>query len=287
MRERGAAVNELITAEKIIQSTKKHDRVFDQIPGLDRSKALCRVVQEYVDFHANIEQIASLSLDEYNQTRVAAAERLSYPAWRENPLQWLDMEVVFARQRANYACEAAEMRTLGFVRHIAILYLRTNVFAVGVSWDRKWKRVHDTYKDKQKKLAACLREAADIFDSGQCDPGPYASLTKYQENDSESWCGSARLREWANKVELSPLDVVFPIVRPDLEGLAVPFESIGTRGGASKPDSALRAMIVREIARYVPETIRETPSVVAELAGIIGVIISRQYVRSLLLGGRT
>jgi len=251
--------------------------------------AFLSIIGEYISFFDRIEHLSCLSLEEYSQERTAFADKLtSYPAWLDDPLRWLDIEVKYAHRQTSYVLNSTESCIHTMVSHIEMLHTRvSHPEHFGVSWDRKWKLTRDEYREKQSRLVACLKEAADIFESGQCDARGYPSLASYRVIDEKSWCGSDQLREWANTVEHNPLEVVFPMVRPDLPGLAVPFESIGTRGGAANQESALRAMVVREIAFYVPETVHHRYSTIAKLAAYVGIEVSRNYVGSLLKKGRT
>lgn len=172
-----------------------------------------------------------------------------------------------------------------------------------ISWDRKWNETEAQWENKKLELEQLLRDAADLFDSGQSDPGMFPSLERSRKNgakmpnyvlerngippmDIDYWCGSEYLRAWADIILLTPVDVVFPIARSD-SGLYGPFKNIGTRGGAAKPESALRAVICREIASYVPESIDDRYSAIADLARYLKMDVTAHYVRSLLMKGRT
>jgi len=281
---------DLINADEIVQAIKQRDRIFNLVPGLSDSPAFLLVVQQYISLYTHIEQLARMPADEYGQQHTTAPEESTVPPWAKNHRRWLESEVVFARQKPCYLREQSESTAHTIACHIAKLHARISFqssLGEGVSWDRKWKCIHDEHIEKQQRLASCLREAADLFESGQTDAGVYPSLTGYRKIDEQAWCGTEQLREWASTVEMSPVEVVFPVVRPVLSGIAVSFDSIGTRGGAANPESALRAMIVRETAFYVPKTTPHRYKTIADLAACIGIDVSRHYVRSLLLKGKT
>jgi hypothetical protein len=282
------------TAEEVIRAIKEYDGIFNSLPGLDKSTGFLAVVEEYITLSTHIEHLSQLSPDEYNQVSTIEAGKLSYPAWPDDPQTWLDIEVNSARLNPGRVFDNAQSLTHSLVWHIHRLRLRV-VRSLrcselsGASPELERKRLHKEFSEKKKALIAYLREAADIFDSGQCDPGLYPALTKY---DEDRWCGSERLREWARHVEMSPVEVVFPVVRPR-HGLVLPFKNAGKSGRASDPDAALRAMVVREIADRVPDGIkipnsdRQRYSVIAELMRYTGITVTSAYVRSLILRGKT
>ena len=169
--------------------------------------------------------------------------------------------------------------------HLRIIAWKRGAF--GIEWDKEWHHQRESWKQKQQLLASLLSDAADIFDSGQSDSGVYPSLTGYNEIENGVWCRSDQLREWAHLVKTSPVEVVFPMARPEIPGLLMPQENIGKSGGAATRDGAFRGLVVREIAYFVPETMKSRFSIIAEISRHLGMNISRQNVRAILLGGRT
>lgn len=280
-----------VTAEDIIQSVREHgNRILIPVPGLIESAALKTVIEEYISFYACVEHAAGLSDDEYLEQRAAISRGMSFPAWEDDPQRWLDIEVKYARQIPDYLRQQSESLALTFLNHMGKLLTRItaqSAIGEGVSWDRYWKSIHDEYVIKQQKLASCLRDAADIFEAGQADSGAYPSLMGYREIDETEWCSPEQLRDWANLVKMSPVEVVFPKARPNFPGLAVDFNSIGVRGGAANPESAMRAMLVRETAVYVLRSSKQRYKVISDLVKFLGLSVSPQYVRSLLMKGRT
>lgn len=168
---------------------------------------------------------------------------------------------------------------------------------IGVDWDRHWTQTKIDWQAKQVRLAALLREAADLFESGQCDPGLAPSLAKYKVQDESNgqgdvdtvyWCGAENLRRWAESVERTHVEAVFPLAQqhPSCWRLG----KFGKRGRASNPDSAIRAMVIRSIADYIPNEMLTVNgySVINDLAAFIGIEgVTPQNVRGILLGGRT
>ncbi len=147
-------------------------------------------------------------------------------------------------------------------------------------------RMRGAWLEKKDRLVELLREAADLFDSGQCDSGPYPSIEKYGEIDDQMWCGSKKLREWAQLIQLSPVEVVFPVTRQQT-GPFISRENIGNRGGAADSDAALRGLVVREIASHVPDTMDQRYATISKLAKFVGVSVDPKYVRSILQRGHT
>lgn len=149
------------------------------------------------------------------------------------------------------------------------------------------------WKKEQAQLAGLLRDAADLFDSGQCDLGPYDALSlaaikssagRFGDKDGDRvdevcWCGTDNLRRWATIIERESVEVVFPKARAPRQTYT---DSIGTRGLARDPTkNPVRGMVVREIAKYVPETMHNRTAVIVGLANYIGLQkVNRQYVRN-------
>lgn len=168
---------------------------------------------------------------------------------------------------------------------------------IGVDWDRYWTQTKIDWQAKQVYLVALLREAADLFESGQCDPGLAPSLAKYKVRDESNgqgdvdtvyWCGGGNLRRWAESVERTPVEAVFPLAQQHPSGWRL--GKFGKRGRASDPDSAIRAMIIRSIADYIPNEMLTVNgySVINDLAAFIGIEgVNPRSVRGILLGGRT
>jgi hypothetical protein len=196
--------------------------------------------------------------------------------------------------------EAARMAA-GMIRRLFEMrtrweFHRLGVY-VGVEWDRHWAQTKNDWVEKRARLVELLTEAADLFESGQCDPGIFPSLEKYKDRwqsdglgdvDSVHWCGGKNLRRWAGVVEMTPDEGVFPLAQHHPPGWRV--GQFGRRGRASDPDSALRAMVIREIAEYIPTEMMAVNgySTICDLTAFIGIKgISRQNVRAVLLGGRT
>lgn len=181
-------------------------------------------------------------------------------------------------------------KTAAMMYHFDKLYLRILAWksgSFGIDWDKEWHHERMSWKQKQQLLASLLSDAADIFDSGQNDSGLYPSLTGYNEIENGAWCRSDQLREWARLVRMSPVEVVFPMARPELPGLLMPEKNIGNSGGAADRNGAFRGLVVREIAYFVPETMESRFSIIAKISRHLGMDISRQNVRGILLGGRT
>lgn len=168
---------------------------------------------------------------------------------------------------------------------------------IGVDWDRHWTQTKIDWQAKQVRLVELLREAAELFESGQSNPGLTPSLAKYKLQDQSDgqggvdsvyWCGGENLRRWAGVVEMTPVEAVFPLAQhhPILWRPG----QFGKRGRASDPDSALRALVIRAIADYIPDEMLKVNgySAICDLAAFIGIGgITRQHVRAVLLGGRT
>jgi hypothetical protein len=97
------------------------------------------------------------------------------------------------------------------------------------------------------------------------------------------WCGSDNLRRWAETVELSPVEAVFPVASSTPEGRLFLPEDVKFHGGAVNSSGALRAMIVRGIFPYIPNAMLSDGgySVVARLLCFIGLDVNRQHVRAL------
>lgn len=168
---------------------------------------------------------------------------------------------------------------------------------VGVEWDKQWSAIQSEWTEKRSKLAGLLREVADLYESGQCDndPDPHPHFDRYKEQDEKAgivsvdeiiWCGAYNFRRWADLVERSPVEVVFPRSRPQPSGWSV--HNIGQRGDAD-PDAALRASVLRAIAEYVPLTMLRNGGyrAIADLASFVGIQFPndntrRQYVASIL-----
>lgn len=278
------------SATEVIEAAKQSDSIFNSLPGLADSPAFLRVVEQYLILFGKIHELSQLPAEEYAAQRMHASEQLTFPAWSHNPLVWLDIEVGYARTRPGYVRDESASWATVFANHLFKLALRVQIAATSkldVSFERKWQKIEEEYRLKQARLAACLKEAADIFDSGQTDPGLYASLSGYRKTDEAMWCSSEQLREWADLVERSPVEVVFPLARPNPPGLPLNYSSIGTSGAASKPDSALRAAIVREIARFVAECTPKRYTTIAQLTSFANIKVSPAYTRSLLLKGKT
>jgi len=213
----------------------------------------------------------------------------------------------FCRVIAEYlrlGSDEAESKTRILVFRLCNLAFRVQLASSDIhdiTWDREWNEIQKNWKEKKGKLAQALRDAADLFDTGQCDSVDHSLFNSQKAGakisdwvlkrngnsnmDVPIWCGSKHLRAWADVVDLTPVDSVFPIARPP--GLYAPFSDIGTRGGAADPDSALRAIVCREIGNRVPETLRNRYSTIANLAEYIGMSVDPHYVRSLLKKGRT
>lgn len=277
-------------ALEVIEVAKQSDSIFDSLPGLSDSSAFLRVVEQYLTLFGKIHALSQLTAEEYAVQRVDASQKLTFPAWSHNPLTWLDIQVRSAQARPDYVRNESAGCAATFATHLFKLGIRVQVATTNkfeVSFERKWQRTEAEYRLKQARLAACLKQAAEIFDSGQADPGGYASLSGYQEIDEAMWCGSDRLREWADLVERSPVEVVFPLARPHPPGLPLKYSSVGTRGAASAPEGALRGAILREIAHFVPESTPKRYTTIAELAGFSKIDVTPIYTRSLLLRGKT
>jgi hypothetical protein len=184
-----------------------------------------------------------------------------------------------------------------------LLQLRRRIVLAGggvltIKWDRHWRSERAKWKEEQAKLVSLLNQAADLFDSGQCDPGPYASFTGYKSLstpnfsgvDEIDWCGTENLRRWAQLIKMSPVEIVFPKARPNPPDLLFRPDIVGTRGGASDDEGALRAMVVREISKHIPEEMLSQGGyqAISALTMHLGLThVSRQYVASLLKKGRT
>lgn len=163
-----------------------------------------------------------------------------------------------------------------------------------IQWERRWIKSQAHWKKEQQKLVELLEQAAGLVEMGQCDAGPYASLAgylslsegKYRNVDEVPWCGAANLRRWAEVVQLSPVEVVFPVARPMPTGRLFRPDSVGMRGGAAADSQgAMRALIIREISHYVPKAMLSNNgySAIAGLAQFIGLTdVSRQLVRELM-----
>lgn len=68
---------------------------------------------------------------------------------------------------------------------------------------------------------------------------------------------------------------------------SIPQSSVGSRGRASNPQSALKGVAVREIERLLPPTLKSDFALLAELVTVAGLNMTRQNARGILLGGRT
>lgn len=195
----------------------------------------------------------------------------------------------------------AELAVVNLVLHLFELRMRWNCHQarvhIGVDWDRHWTQTKIDWQAKQVRLAELLKEAGDLFVSGQCDSGLAPSLAKYklqdQSNglgdvDSVYWCGAENLRRWAESVERTPVEAVFPLAQQHPSSWRL--GKFGKRGRASDPDSAIRAMVIRSIADYIPDKMLRGNgySVICDLAAFIGIEgLTRQNVRGILQGGRT
>ena len=188
--------------------------------------------------------------------------------------------------------------TINLTRHLSIVKTRIEASTLpnyDISWEKNLIRERTHWKAKQKKLEELLQEAANLFKSGQCHEDNYPTLTSYKEKealeyqsvDEILWCGAENLSRWAKIISKSPVEVVFPITRSPLSGFNFNLDNIGKRGGASDPDGALRAFMIREIAEYIPNSMTERYSVIHKLVSHVGIQTNRHYVRSLLMKGKT
>lgn len=190
---------------------------------------------------------------------------------------------------SNFIMHLYELRTRVQAHHAGVEF--------GVAWDRRWTQVKDNWEEKRTRLIHLLNEAADLFESGQCESGLSPSLAKYKlrdqsdgqgDVDSVYWCGEENLRRWAESVKLTPVETVFPRAHHYPRGWRI--EQFGRRGRASDPNSAMRAMVIRAIADYVPDEMININgySTISDLATFIGLQgTTRQSVRGILLGGHT
>ena len=241
------------------QKSSQTKLMLSSMPGLDSLPAFHSVIAEYVALNAPPAFNFTKKLG-YEFTREQAVISVGSFAWNLNGLR-----LRMAAARAGVSAE----------------------------WEKKYINEQKYWKRQQKRMGKLLFEAADLFDSGQSDSGPYASLVKYKELgnpvaqygvDDVDWCGADNLRRWADVVSMSPIEVVFPVARPYPTGRLFRPGNVGKRGGASNSDGALRAMAVREIAHHIPKSMFKSNgyAVIASLAGFIGVDVTRQYVSSLM-----
>lgn len=170
---------------------------------------------------------------------------------------------------------------------------------VGPDWDRYWHEVAAEWESKRAKLSNLLREAADLYESGQAgaDVFPFPTLENTKRRAKfvglaaakySGWGVAERLRAIRRSIDETPVEVLFPAAYPRPLGWFP--GDVGRRGGAANPEGALRGMVVREIAGRVPGDWQQWGgySAVARLATFIGLEkCTPQYVRSLLSQGRT
>ncbi|MDD2770376.1 MAG: hypothetical protein PHT19_16770 [Methylococcus sp.] len=168
--------------------------------------------------------------------------------------------------------------------------------SAGAEWDRHWRQTKDSWKQKQSELVNLLRDAANLFESGQADARMFPTVAGYKALrercgqggvDDTFWPGVENLRRWAAVVKEAPVEVVFPAARQQPPGWRV--GEAGERGRAFDGEGGFRALAVRAIAEYVPEStiFRQRFSVISGLAGFIGIDATRQNVRSILMKGCT
>ncbi len=168
------------------------------------------------------------------------------------------------------------------------------------AWDRHWINVRKQFEEKKKQLEDHLRQAADIMSMGHCESEPYPSLDRYfrrgnpigsHDVNEVHWCGADNLRRWADVVNYSPVEVVFPKARPLPEGWLFRPDSMAKRGGGTCSEGHMRGFLIRELAQYVPEQMltrgRGGYAAIARLLVIVGMKVSPQQARGVILKGRT
>lgn len=200
----------------------------------------------------------------------------------------------FTEKDAASYCHGLVLRLheLGF----RTMLLKTGDSSASAEWDRHWRQTQDIWKQKQDKLVKLLRDAANLFESGQCDAGIFPTVAGYKALsercghggvDETFWPGVENLRHWADVVEEAPVEVVFPVARQNPPGWRV--GEVGERGRAFDGKGGFRAMAVRAIAEYVPEStlFKERFSVISGLTSFIGIDATRQNVRAILMKGHT
>lgn len=195
------------------------------------------------------------------------------------------------------AFQAPQNYTTDFYFRLAEIKLRIDGFnsTGGVSWDKAWKVVQIIWADRKIKLEKLLNEAADLIDSGQLEYKIWPSVNRNNEAETAipvpaediSCCDSIELRKFAKIIHRSPLTTVFPAAEPHPSNILFNPENIKSSGGASNPEGAFRGFIVREVAQFVPITMKNRCSVISKLAKFVGLDVDPHYVRSLLKKGKT
>lgn len=155
-----------------------------------------------------------------------------------------------------------------------------------VAFDKKWFDIKKYWEEQKEELIRHLTDAARIFESGQVSGDHiYDSLQEFANRGGEDIINCDQVRRWIEVIRMSPVEYLFPAAKPDRYGGTILQEHVvGTSGKASDSESAARGAVVRQIAHYIPQTLKNKAAITASLLELIGVPLGengRQYVTSL------
>ena len=189
------------------------------------------------------------------------------PAFRQLVARYIqDME-----RHSVLSAKSATMVTLVWLVHLRGRVLEFQRTGDGTKRDRWLTEIQSDCRKRQAKAVKLLDEAAALLN--------LTVLTR-----SGPWSGIVEIKLLAEKIRTTPTSDIFQWAYPAFEFAG----QVGTSGGASDPEGALRGMAVRQIAKCFPKSMLNCSyATIAALMEYIGLPVDRQYVRALLMRGRT